>query len=160
MKRFFLISLFVVILLLSACTNTASTSGILVKEPWARAASAMMEAGESGEMTEGSMMSANGAAFMILENTGDAPDKLVSVTSDVAQTVEIHKTEMQEGIMRMAPVDFIEVPAKGNAELKPGGFHIMLIGLKKDLVPGEQIELTLNFEQAGHITVKAEVRAP
>lgn len=160
MKRYFWISLFVVIFLFSACTNTSGTAGIVVKEPWARAASAMMEAGESGEMTEGAMMSANGAAFMMLENTSDAPDKLISVTSDVAQTVEIHKTEMQEGVMRMAPVDFIEIPAKGKAELKPGGFHIMLIGLKKDLVPGEEIELILNFEQAGHITVKAEVRAP
>ena len=106
------------------------------------------------------MMSANGAAFMMLKNSGSQPDKLISASSDVAQTVEIHKSEMVEGIMRMAPVPYVEVPAKGEAELKPGGFHIMLIGLKQDLVPGEKISLKLTFENAGEMSVEAEVRAP
>jgi len=60
----------------------------------------------------------------------------------------------------MHPVDSIEVPANGQVDLKPGGLHIMLIGLTGDLVAGEKIPLTLEFENAGKIQVEAEIRAP
>jgi copper(I)-binding protein len=60
----------------------------------------------------------------------------------------------------MRPIDYVEVPANGEAELKPGGMHIMLIGLKRDLKAGEKIPLVLVFENAGEIDVQAEVRAP
>jgi copper(I)-binding protein len=62
-------------------------------------------------------------------------------------------------MMGMVPVSRIEVPAGGSAELKPGGYHLMLIDLVADLKVGDTIELTLTFEKAGKITVKAEVRA-
>lgn len=161
-KRFTLLILMLVVFL-SACSQASTEQGIRVKEPWARAASAMMGHGQStetGQENSGSGMMANGAAYMVIENQGGASDKLLSVSSDVAQFIEVHKTEMQDGVMRMMPVEFIEIPANSRVELKPGGFHIMLIGLKRDLVPGDEINLILNFEIAGEVPVIAKVRAP
>ena len=106
------------------------------------------------------MMGANGAAYMIIKNTGDTADKLLRAESQVSEVVELHISEMNDGVMKMRQVEYIEAPAGGQAELKPGGLHIMLIGLKQDLVEGESIDITLYFEEAGKVRVSAEVRAP
>lgn len=103
--------------------------------------------------------SGNSAAFMILKNGGSAADRLVKAESDVSKAVEIHKTTMEGGIMKMAPVENIEVPAGGQAELKPGGFHVMFIDLNRELKPGEKIKLKLTFEKAGTQELMAEVRS-
>ena len=62
----------------------------------------------------------NGAAYMILRNGGDTADRLVKVESDVADAVELHKTTMEGSMMKMAPVENIEIPAKGQAEAQAG----------------------------------------
>ena len=64
------------------------------------------------------------------------------------------------GMMKMQPVDSVPVPAGETVELKPGGFHVMLLDVQKELVPGDTIEVTLRFELAGEVTVTAEVREP
>jgi periplasmic copper chaperone A len=102
----------------------------------------------------------NSAAYMILRNGGDAADRLVKVESDVADAVELHKSTMDGSMMKMEPVQSIEIPAKGQAELKPGDLHVMLIGLKRELKPGEKIKLKLQFEEAGAQEVEAIVRKP
>lgn len=151
--------------LLSACVP-ASTGGaaIEVTDAWARAAMAMGTEGH-GEMptpAEGSMTGtgANSAAYMLLRNKTTTPDKLLGVESQAAKAVELHVSELQGDVMTMRPIEFVEVPANGEAELKPGGKHVMLIGLKHDLKAGEVIDLVLVFEKAGRINVQAEVRAP
>jgi hypothetical protein len=78
----------------------------------------------------------------------------------VANVVELHKTTMEGNMMKMAPVENIEIPAQGQAELKPGGLHVMLIGLKRELKPDEKIRLKLHFEKAGAQEVEAVVRKP
>jgi copper(I)-binding protein len=100
------------------------------------------------------------AVYMVIENTGDQPDRLLHAHCDVAGTVELHETKMEGGVMKMQPVDGIDIPAKGTVELKPGGLHIMLIGLTRDLNPGDEIELELHFDKAGHVPVKAVVQKP
>jgi len=102
----------------------------------------------------------NSAAYMILRNGGEAADRLLKAESDVADAVELHKSTMDGGMMKMAPVENIEVPAKGQAKLEPGGLHVMLIGLKRELKAGEKIKLKLQFEKAGMQEVEAEVRKP
>ena len=102
----------------------------------------------------------NSAAYMILRNGGDVDDRLLKVESDVADAVELHKSTMEGSVMKMAPVDGIDVPAKGQAELKPGGLHVMIIGLKRELKPDEKIRLTLQFEKSGAQEVEAAVRKP
>lgn len=94
------------------------------------------------------------AAYMVIENKGKEADKLISASNNVSEITELHKTE--NGKMRK--VEFIEVPANGKVELKPGGLHIMLINLKKPIKEGEEVELTLKFEKSGEVKVKAPVK--
>ena len=92
------------------------------------------------------MMELAGAAFMVIVNNTEADDALVGASSPAAETVEIHQTtQAEDGTMAMAPVEEVPIPAGGVAELKPGGYHVMLIDLVAPLVEGEQIELTLEF---------------
>jgi periplasmic copper chaperone A len=134
----------VVALALAACSGSGGTTGsITVSEAWARPSPVMNRAG---------------AAYMVLQNGSAAEDKLLSVESDVAQTIELHETKEMNGMMSMSPVPNVPVPANGKAELKPGGFHVMLIGLNRELKVGDKIQLTLNFEKAGKVPVTAEVK--
>jgi copper(I)-binding protein len=99
------------------------------------------------------------AAYMTINNSGEA-DKLIAAKGDVAQNIELHTMEMKDGVMEMRMVEGgIDIPANGSVELKPGGLHVMLIGLNRDLKNGDQVKLTLEFEKAGSVEVQAEVRA-
>jgi copper(I)-binding protein len=166
---------FILVAVLAACGSNSANSGIEIQDPWVRAVGAMdMSAEDSGmgtgtmvanngdmstEETMGSMIGSTGAAFMTIKNTGKEADKLVAANSDVADAVEIHISEMKDDVMTMRQVDGVDVPAGGEAVLKPGSYHIMLIGLKRELSVGEKVDLTLSFEKAGQISVEAEVRA-
>jgi copper(I)-binding protein len=100
-----------------------------------------------------------GGMFMTIANGSAASDRLVGGSSPAAQTVEIHETIDDNGVMKMRPVPGgFEIPAGGKLELKPGGKHVMLIGLTAPLAEGQEIEITLNFEKAGPITIKAPVK--
>jgi copper(I)-binding protein len=152
----------VVGVLVAACSGASGGSGgIKVSDAWSRPSA---------------MVAGAGAAYMIIENTGSVADALVGGSSPVAATVEVHETYAVEemppasgmpaesqgmggsGMMGMRRIDTLDVPAGGTVELKPGGYHIMLIGLTRELVVGERIEITLTFEEAGDIKVTAEVR--
>jgi len=132
---------------------SSGSASILVADPWARASSAMASAG---------------AAYMKIENTGSAVDALIGASSPAATTAEVHETlamgspapgaSGDGGMMGMRPIARLEIPAGGSVELKPGSYHIMLIGLKHDLKPGDTIEITLKFERVGEIKVTATVR--
>lgn len=89
------------------------------------------------------------AAYMTITSPGG--DKLVAaaVSPDVADHAELHLAEMNGSKMSMKEVPEITVPAGGSAELKPGGYHVMLIDLKEQIEAGDEIELTLTFEKAG-----------
>jgi copper(I)-binding protein len=110
--------------------------------------------GDKGAMAE----HGNGAVYVTLSNSGSQPDALVSASTDVAQTTELHQTTSDGGVMKMRPVKEIPVPAGGKTELKPGGYHIMLMGLKHDLKPGEKVAVTLKFEHGGETRVEAPVK--
>lgn len=101
----------------------------------------------------------NGAVYMKLTNNSQSDDALISAKTDVAKTVELHETTMGEGdMMQMRPVINIPIPAGDSVTLQPGGLHVMLIGMQKQLAPGDKINLTLTFEKAGSQTVEAEVK--
>lgn len=142
-----------------ASAPAASLGSLQVVDPWARAAAMAMpktDAKASGGM--GAMASGpNSAAYMTIRNTGGA-DRLLGVQSDVAQAVELHTMEMKDNVMQMRPVEAIEIPANGQVELKPGGYHVMLIGLKRELKTDETITVKLRFEKAGEVDVPARVR--
>ena len=125
-----------------ATAHESKLGELMLDRPWARA-------------TPGAAK--NGAAFMIIHNHGASPDRLLTAASEAAARVELHTHLNNNGVMQMREVDAIDVPAGGMAELKPGGFHVMLMGLKKPLKEGESFPLTLTFEKAGSTTVEVKV---
>ncbi len=139
--------------LLAACSSAAAppSAAVSVTDAWARSSSATASAA---------------AAYATITNAGATADALVGASSPAAATVEVHETvamgspaASSGGMMGMRPIARVEIPAGGSLQLKPGSYHIMLIGLVKDLAVGDTIELTLRFEKTGPITVKAQVRA-
>jgi copper(I)-binding protein len=101
-----------------------------------------------------------GGGFMKLVNTGAAPDRVVSARSPAADKVEIHEMKMDGNIMRMRELEKgLEVPAGGTVELKPGGYHIMFMGLKAPFAAKTRVPLTLVFEKAGTIELELDVEA-
>jgi copper(I)-binding protein len=128
---------------LPAAAQDATAGDMRIALPWTRAAGA----------------NANGAGFMALHNAGTQPDRLLSAASPAARVVELH-THIREGdVMRMRPVQDIPVPAGATVELRPGGLHIMLVGLAAPLRQGERVPLTLRFERAGEVQVELVVQA-
>jgi len=131
---------------LVGCASGASPSpgSIRAEGPWARPSMGMDRAG---------------AAYLVLINGSGQDDALVGVTSPQAATVELHETVAgASGMMAMQPVARIELPKGARVELKPGGYHIMLIGLTQELKVGDTVELTLRFEHGPALVVQAPVR--
>jgi copper(I)-binding protein len=154
--------LLLLVLVLTACAPAAgsgepalSQNGIEIFDPWVRAAAMKAETGD--DMHSGGAVT---GAFMLLKNTTDQADTLLGASSDVAEMVQIHETTMSGGVMSMAEVAGVEIPAGGLAELKPGGYHVMLIGLKRELKEGETIPLVLFFENAGEVSIQVPVKMP
>jgi copper(I)-binding protein len=113
---------------------------IMIKAPWARAS-----------------IGKNGAAFLTVVNMGKTDDKLVGASSDIAKRVELHTHKMDGNIMRMRQVENIPIPAGGTITLKPGGHHVMFMGLGRKLTEGEEFPLTLIFEKAGRMQVNVKI---
>jgi copper(I)-binding protein len=97
-----------------------------------------------------------GGGFLKLTNGGPA-DRLIAARSPASNTVELHTMRMEGDVMRMREVEAIELPAGQTVELKPGGLHLMLMGLKAPLKAGETVPVTLKFEKAGEVTVQLKV---
>jgi copper(I)-binding protein len=127
---------------LSAIVSTNAAELITVSEPRIRATA-------PGQTVSG--------AFMTLVNNSETAYALTSVSFSGASSVEIHETSMHEDMMRMRKVSHIDIPANGSAELKPGSYHIMLIGLEKELKAGTAETLTLTFSDDSQKTVEALV---
>jgi copper(I)-binding protein len=100
----------------------------------------------------------NSAAYMTINNNSSVEVVITSVSSDIAGASEIHQMSDTNDIMRMAPIADLHIPANGKVKLKPGGFHIMLIDLKKSLKEGDVVPVTLHFKDGNSITVNAQVK--
>lgn len=99
-------------------------------------------------------------AYIGLTNNGKTADKLVSATSPVAKTVEIHTMSMEDNVMKMRALENLEVKPGETIKMQPGsGPHIMLMGLQQTLKEGESVPVTLVFEKAGKIEVSVNVQA-
>ena len=125
----------------------AQTPAIGLDGAWARRAPMSGMGGHGG--------GGNGAVYVTISNAGAEPDTLLSATSDAARTVELHETTNDGGVMRMRPIQKLIVPAGGRVEMKPGGMHIMLLGLTHDLKPGDTVKVTVTFDRAGPMTLEA-----
>ena len=99
-----------------------------------------------------------GGGFLTLAN-GGTDDKLLSAAAGVSAGVELHSMSMEGDMMRMRQVDGIALPAGKTVELKPGGYHIMFVGLKAPLKAGDTFPMKLKFEKAGEVTVEVKIEA-
>jgi len=132
--------------LLAGCAKAAAPS-LSIENAWGRPSMDMPTAG---------------GLFMVIKNTGNAPDRLLSGKSPACGSIEVHEmVQKSDGTMGMNLVDKpVEIPAGGQVELKSGSLHIMCIMKKDDVFTvGSKIELTLVFEKSGEKTVSAEIRA-
>lgn len=101
-----------------------------------------------------------GAGFMMIKNTGETDDVLLSGKADFAGKVEIHEGKMENGVMTMRElVEGITIPAGGSATLKPGGNHVMFMKLAEGMKEGEKRETTLTFKNAGDVKVIFDVKS-
>jgi len=120
------------------------TGSLSIQHPWSR---------------ETATGQAVGGGFMVVTNASAKPDRLVGATTDVAKEVQLHTMSMEGGVMRMRQVEGgIAVPAKGKLEMKPGGYHLMFMGLKRPLRKGERFPVTLRFQNAGSLKVQFAVQ--
>jgi periplasmic copper chaperone A len=103
----------------------------------------------------------NSAAYMSLVDQGSKPDELIAASSAVAQKVELHVFEVENGVYGMHRVDAIVIePGAAATILRPGGAHVMLEGLKRPLRAGETFPLTLTFKNAGTLNLQVRVESP
>ncbi len=128
-------------------------ASVRVTDAWARQAPMLMPQpgrrhGDTG----------NGAVYVTLRNFVSHPDALLRATSPAAERVELHETLREGDVMRMRPVAKLAVPAGGVLAMKPGGFHIMLINLRRPLHPGDRIPITLTFAHAAPLSLDVPVR--
>ena len=100
------------------------------------------------------------AAYLTIANGQRQADRLLGATSPAARSVSIHNTTMQNGVMRMRGAGAVPVAAGARIAMKPGGMHVMLMGLKAPLRPGTRLPLTLRFERAGNVQVSVPVLPP
>jgi len=122
----------------AALAHDYTHGSLKIAHPWARETASMARAG---------------GAFMSIENTGDTADKLLKAASPMAARVEVHTVIREGDVMRMREVPALELAPKSTTELKPGGYHIMMMELKAPLKVGDRFPLTLTFEKAGPVTI-------
>lgn len=116
-----------------------------IQHPWAKATLA-------GQPVAG--------GFMKITNSGTEPDRLLKITSSVSDMIQVHEMKVEDGVMKMGEIpDGLEIAPGATVELKPGGLHVMFMGIKTPFKEGEMVKATLTFEKAGTIEVEFKVDA-
>lgn len=136
---------------LLACLAVASQArdynvgALRIANPWTRATAAA---------------GASAAGYLTITNIGNKPDRLTSATCPVAESTQLHSEANENGIMRMRPLDGIEIAPGGTVKLTPKGVHLMLMGTRQRLAQGSTIACRLEFQGAGALEVELAVRSP
>ncbi|KPK66368.1 MAG: hypothetical protein AMS21_02555 [Gemmatimonas sp. SG8_38_2] len=102
-------------------------------------------------------MGERAAMYCTIVNGGDDADELVGVSTPVAAVAEIHQTVQEGGRVRMEPVSSLTLPAGGELRFAPGAYHVMLLELQEEFAPGDWVDATLHFRQAGEIMIRGQV---
>lgn len=100
----------------------------------------------------------NSAAFFVIKNNSDKDIAITSANSDIAEKNELHTHIKENQMLKMIKIEKLVVPAKSSLELKSGGDHVMLIGLKKELKAGDEISLELSFSDGDKKSIKVPVK--
>jgi len=139
MKRIVAVFLFTA---LSISLAWAQSSTITVQQPWARAT-------PGGAQT--------GAVYMTIVNNGAFDDQLVAASTPVAGEAQIHEMSMNNSVMQMRPIPSLDVKPGATVALAPGGYHVMLLGLKRPLKDGDSFPMTLIFAKSGKQDIQVKV---
>ncbi len=150
---------FPVLCVLPSCRDDGSSdANIRVEQAWARPTPLLPGPGGAAEAGQSGGASTNAAVYLDLENRADVADWLVGGVTPAARAVELHESRMEGEVMRMRPVDSLEVPAGGRMELRPGGLHFMLIGLNRSLEAGDTLDLLLRFRRGGDVEARVLIQ--
>jgi hypothetical protein len=143
-RIFALAALSAVVIAAPARADDVKAGDLVITQAWSRAT-------PSGAKVAG--------GFLTIENKGSAPDKLISVSAEIAGKAEVHEMTMDNGVMKMRPLDkgLVIEPGK-TVKLAPGGYHLMLQDLKGAFKEGEKVPVTLEFEKAGKVAVSLDVQ--
>jgi copper(I)-binding protein len=128
-----------ILFLLSACA-APEVEGVEVLDAWARPAA----------------QGGNGAVYFVIHSS--EMDEIIGVSSEVAEAVELHESQMSEDVMEMHPLHSVPLGAGEQVIFEPGGLHVMLIGLKQDLKVGNEFEIVLHFKNFPDLNVNVPVR--
>ena len=129
----------------AALAHDYKVGSLEIKHPWARAT-------PKGAAVAG--------GYMTITNTGTAPDRLIGFSSPAAGKFEIHEMKMDNGVMKMRPLaNGLEIKPGQTAEFKPGGYHLMFMGLKQPFEKGQRVKATLSFEKAGQVEVEYAIES-
>lgn len=131
-------------LLIALTTTTAQAEALNVSNAWVR------QGPPSAQVL---------AAYMTLTNPGKQEIAVTGASSPQFETVEIHRTEIVDGMARMIPQERLSIPAGGNVALEPGGLHLMLINAKQPLAADATVQIELRLDGGGSVSVDAPVRA-
>jgi copper(I)-binding protein len=139
---------FICLLITTACGSVKDSTPIEITDAWVRA----VDSGMGGTAA---------ALFMTIQNNTSTPDVLLKVKGDAAEMMQIHLSEVDvNGVSSMHEVQGVEIAANDITQLKPGGYHVMLMGLKQDIKEGDMIKFTLVFQNAGEMVIEAVARTP
>lgn len=127
-----------------AAAEDVKAGDLVIRQAWSRATIASV---------------GTGAIYFEVDNNGQSPDRLISVSTPVAEMAHLHMTEMNGNMASMKAMDGLDIPAGGKIILKPQNDHVMLMGLSGPLKQGSTIPLTLEFEKAGKVEVRVPVEA-
>lgn len=128
-----------------ASAQVVTKGDLAISGPWSRATPAGAEVA---------------GGYLTITNKGLSADRLVSFTTELAGQPEVHEMTNEGGVMKMRPLaKGLPIPAGATVKLEPGGYHLMLLKLKKPLAAGQRYKATLVFEKAGAVEVEFEVRA-
>lgn len=97
--------------------------------------------------------------YMTIKNTGTAPDRLIAGSVDFASGFQLHSMVMENGVAKMRELQGVDIAPGHTIEFKPGGSHVMFVGLKHPLAEGEHVKGTLVFEHAGTVQIEYDVQA-
>jgi len=139
------VSLFAASLLFSAGVFAGSADQVVVQDPYVRLAPPNAPAT---------------GAFMVIKNNGDKDIKVVKAENTASKVTELHNHLNEGGVMKMRPVQSVDIKAKGEAVLKPGGLHVMLIDLKAAMKEGDIVPITFTFDDGSTKKVDAKVVRP
>jgi copper(I)-binding protein len=143
LKRFTLVAAaflaFIGTAVTQALADDVKVGALQISAPWARAT------------PKGAAV---GGGYLKITNTGTAPDRLVGGTTSISGRLEVHEMSMSGNTMKMRQLtNGLEIKPGATVELKPGGVHIMFVGLKQQLQQGQHFKATLQFEKAGNVDV-------